>query len=213
MSDIPQPPPPPPGAPPPPPPGYGAPPPPPPIAPPPPPGYGGTPVYGGGYGASVATPGGELAGFWRRFGGNLLDSLLYGLASTPFWIAAIVLGVASVDECSNIDGEIECGPGELKGGLLAAAIVIGILGVLFIAFLYLRALAKSGQTWGRKIAGLKVVRADDGGAPGWGRAIGRTLFAYFISANVCYLGYLWMLWDSKKQTWHDKVASTLVVRA
>lgn len=183
----------------------------------PPPGYGGqpygaTPGYDGAPGFAGG-PGGELAGFWRRFGGYLLDGLLYGLAAAPFWIAAFVLGAQSFDDCVSINDEIICPDGSPKPGLLAAAIFVGVVGLLFIVFIYFRALAKSGQTWGRKIAGVKVVRADNGEAPGWGKAIGRQLFAYFISANVCYLGYLWMLWDSKKQTWHDKVASTVVIRA
>jgi uncharacterized RDD family membrane protein YckC len=29
---------------------------------------------------------------------------------------------------------------------------------------------------------------------------------------VFCLGFLWMLWDPNKQTWHDKVAQTYVVR-
>lgn len=205
MSDIPQPPPPP-GAPPPPP-GYGAPPPPPPVSPPPPPGYGGTPLrYGGG------PSGGQPAGFGARLGGYLLDSLLYGLAAAPFWIVGFVLGVQAFDECYSFDDEIYCPPGEPDGGLLAAGIAIGVVGIVVVAVLYFRALARTGQTWGRKIANVKVVRADNGQPPGLGKAIGRQLFAGFISANICYLGYLWMLWDEKKQTWHDKVAGTVVVR-
>ena len=91
--------------------------------------------------------------------------------------------------------------------------MIGAIGLLFVAIFFLRMLAKSGQTWGRRVAGIKVVRDDNGGPPGWGKAIGRALFANVVSGNVCYLGYLWMLWDSKKQTWHDKVAGTYVVKA
>jgi uncharacterized RDD family membrane protein YckC len=26
------------------------------------------------------------------------------------------------------------------------------------------------------------------------------------------LGYLWMLWDKEKQTWHDKIIGSIVVR-
>ena len=33
-----------------------------------------------------------------------------------------------------------------------------------------------------------------------------------ISAWPCYLGYLWMLWDDRRQTWQDKVANSIVVR-
>ena len=44
------------------------------------------------------------------------------------------------------------------------------------------------------------------------RGIGRYLVR-LVSTFVCGLGYLWMLWDSKKQTWHDKVITTIMVKA
>jgi uncharacterized RDD family membrane protein YckC len=34
-----------------------------------------------------------------------------------------------------------------------------------------------------------------------------------LSARLCFLGVFWMLWDRRKQTWHDMVANSLVVRA
>lgn len=51
-----------------------------------------------------------------------------------------------------------------------------------------------------------------GEPPGVGRAIGRG-FARYLSAIPCGLGYLWMLWDPQKQTWHDKITDTVVIRA
>ena len=159
------------------------------------------------------------AGFWLRFAGYLLDGLLYGLLFVPFAIAAGVLGFQAFDDCYTVENrfdgttELRCPDGAPEGGPLAAAIIIGLIGLVVVMFIYLRALAKSGQTWGRKIVGVKVVKATTGLAPGWGAAIGRTLFAYFISANICYLGYLWMLWDKQKQTWQDKVAGTIVIKA
>jgi hypothetical protein len=38
------------------------------------------------------------------------------------------------------------------------------------------------------------------------------LFASFISGQICGLGYLWALWDKQRQTWHDKVISSVVVK-
>jgi hypothetical protein len=38
------------------------------------------------------------------------------------------------------------------------------------------------------------------------------LFAWFISAQVLYLGYLWAAWDSETQTWQDKIVKSIVVR-
>jgi uncharacterized RDD family membrane protein YckC len=32
-----------------------------------------------------------------------------------------------------------------------------------------------------------------------------------MSGNFCFLGYLWMLWDDKNQTWHDKVVNSVVI--
>jgi hypothetical protein len=33
----------------------------------------------------------------------------------------------------------------------------------------------------------------------------------YISFAVILIGYLWMLWDGEKQTWHDKAANDVVV--
>lgn len=145
-----------------------------------------------------------------RFGGWLLDGLLYGLLFLPFLTAGFVLLAVGLDDCSTINDEIVCNGREDTGSIMGGAGVF-VLGFLVVAFVYLRALAKSGQTWGSKIVGIKVVRTDNGQAPGWGKAIGRTLFSY-ISAWVFYLGYLWMAWDARKQTWQDKVAGTYVVQ-
>jgi uncharacterized RDD family membrane protein YckC len=66
-----------------------------------------------------------------------------------------------------------------------------------------------GTTVGGIVFNLKVVRLD--GRPiDAATAVVRTLVA-FLSA-VTLLGFLWCLWDSERQTWHDKVAGTVVVR-
>ena len=209
MSNVP---PPPPGGTPPPPPGAPTPPPPPaapafgaPVGYPPP--AGGAPAPAG-VGAS------PYAGFGARFAGYLLDGLLYGLLSLPFVIAFVVLLAVGLADCSTdpLTDELVCNGREETAPIVAGSLLL-VVGFVVVVFVYLRALATSGQTWGRRIVGIKVVRTDDGSAPGWGKAIGRSLFAGFISANVLYLGYLWMIWDGEKQTWHDKVAGTHVVSA
>jgi uncharacterized RDD family membrane protein YckC len=156
---------------------------------------------------------GTPAGFWRRLGGTLLDGLLYGLLWVPFAIVGFVLIIAvGLDDCTTdpFTDDLVCDGRENVGAIIGGSLVL-LVGWLLVVYLYLRALAKRGQTWGRKLVGVRVVDAMTGGAPGWGKAIGRTLFASFVSANICYLGYLWMLWDSKRQTWHDKVAGTYVI--
>ena len=171
-----------------------------------PPGYA-SPAYG-----APPRPG-TPAGFWRRLGGTLLDGLLYGLVWVPFAVVGFVLIFAvGLGDCTTdaFSDELVCDGRENVGAIVAGSLVL-LIGWLLAVYLYLRALAKQGQTWGRKLVGVRVVDATTGGPPGWGKAIGRTLFANFVSANICYLGYLWMLWDSQRQTWHDKVAGTLVI--
>jgi uncharacterized RDD family membrane protein YckC len=69
---------------------------------------------------------------------------------------------------------------------------------------------KTGQSWGRKLVGIKVVDAE-GGPIGFWRALGRNVFAALVSAPLFFLGFLWVLWDADKQAWHDKVFRTYVV--
>ncbi len=165
--------------------------------------------------SSVAV--GELAGFWVRFASWLIDSILYGLVMMVFLIPAIVLGVNAFDGCVSIENgrgeatEIVCPPGAPDGGKIAGAIVLGIVGVLVVAVLYCRALGR-GQTWGMKMTNIKLVKAETGLPVGFGLALGRSLFGNFISSSIFYLGYLWAAWDDNKQTWHDKIAGTYVVR-
>ena len=75
-----------------------------------------------------------------------------------------------------------------------------------------------GGGWGMRIVGIRIVRADNGERPGYGRAFGRVLTRVFLGA-VPVLGglvqlfdHLWMIWDADRQTWHDKAAGTYVIK-
>ncbi len=67
-----------------------------------------------------------------------------------------------------------------------------------------------GQTLGKMALGIRVIDFTSGGPIGYGRGVVRYL-GRIVSGIVCLLGYLWMLWDKEKQTWHDKIASSVVV--
>jgi uncharacterized RDD family membrane protein YckC len=71
--------------------------------------------------------------------------------------------------------------------------------------------AKSGQTVGNDLMGIKVVRKD-GEAPGWGWAFVRYI-GYIISGLALSLGFIWILFDKRRQGWHDKLAGTYVIDA
>jgi uncharacterized RDD family membrane protein YckC len=127
---------------------------------------------------------GSVATTLPRFGAYLFDLVVYG-------VTAIVLLA------------------------LAGALGIGGLGVLLAMALhplyYIGFWASSGQTPGYRAAGLQLIKTD-GTRPGVGAATVRYV-GWHISKLAFYLGCLWMIWDYQKQTWHDKMANTLVIRA
>jgi uncharacterized RDD family membrane protein YckC len=135
----------------------------------------------------------------------LYGTVMVVLVSIGSFILASEL---SVDWWADDDGVRD-----IDGGILVGALLLSILGPLLVIIVYVLQLGRTGQTWGRRIVGNKVIRVDNGDVPGIGRAFGRELFAWIVSASILYLGYLWMIWDDDRQTWHDKVAGTIVVRS
>ncbi|MBX6351590.1 MAG: RDD family protein [Clostridia bacterium] len=105
-----------------------------------------------------------------------------------------------------IDGLIGSFLSAALGGLTAG------LGTLAGPAYWVVTLALWQQTIGMRAVGVKVVAEDPGGRVGWEVAVVRTLMQ-IVSGLVFGLGYLWAAWDPLRQTWHDHVARTLVVRA
>jgi uncharacterized RDD family membrane protein YckC len=67
-----------------------------------------------------------------------------------------------------------------------------------------------GTTVGGIICNLRVVRLDDRPLD-WATAIVRAL-GCFLSFALGGLGFVWVVFDDEKQSWHDKIAGTTVVR-
>ena len=68
----------------------------------------------------------------------------------------------------------------------------------------------TGQTIGKRALGIRVIDFRAGGPIGYGRGLLRQI-GKILSGIPIALGYLWMLWDKENQTWHDKIATTVVV--
>jgi hypothetical protein len=69
---------------------------------------------------------------------------------------------------------------------------------------------KTGSSLGKSILRFKVVGERTWQPIGFGRSTMRQ-FAHIVDYCLCYLGYLWPLWDSQRQTLADKVMSTVCV--
>jgi uncharacterized RDD family membrane protein YckC len=171
----------------------------------------GAPAYGEAVGA-------EKAGFWARFAAYIIDAVIVGLFYVPTWLT-LQLGPQRTTSCHVEDGSITGfgdEPNALcrvpSGGTIAVAVVLALLA--FVATVVYFAKLEGGprgQTVGKRAIGIRVVDKDTGGPIGTGRGVGR-YFARILSALLCYLGYLWMLWDPEKQCWHDKLVNDYVVK-
>lgn len=108
---------------------------------------------------------------------------------------------------------------ERIGAAFLDVIIVSILGTLvggppqgfLVALAYFAGMwAWKGTTVGGVVLNLKVVRLDDKPVT-FTVALVRGL-ASVLSIIVLFLGFLWMIWDREKQTWHDKIAGTVVIR-
>ena len=68
----------------------------------------------------------------------------------------------------------------------------------------------SGQTLGMQVWGLRIQNADGSAINLW-QALLR--FVVAVGSWLCGgLGYLWLLWDKDKRTWHDIYSESRVVQ-
>lgn len=153
----------------------------------------------------------ELASAGARLGARILDILIMVVAMVILGI----LGVAALLTPSSGDPVID---DEATISLTVIFSFVALAAV--IGFLYeVVMIAVRGQTLGKMMTSIKVVRADNGLGPGWGKSIGRwiipTVVAFIpaVGGLLSLLVYLSLLWDSARQGWHDKAAGTLVVKA
>ena len=127
----------------------------------------------------------EIASAGQRFLAFLLDSVL-----------SIMLGIMGF--------AISFGMGE-RGEFLST-----LLGLMYWVVV-LGMVAIRGQSPGKIALGIKIVNTN-GSSIGFGRTLVREIVGKFVSAMIILLGFLWILFDGRRQGWHDKIASTIVVR-
>lgn len=113
------------------------------------------------------------------------------------FIDAVIVGIVS-----SILGSIV---GQAGGGSRPWINFISLIYYVVMTYYY-------GATLGKKALGIKVVDASGGNKLSFGQVILRELVGKFVSAIVILLGFIWILFDAKKQGWHDKIANTVVIK-
>jgi uncharacterized RDD family membrane protein YckC len=169
-----------------------------------PPGYGG-PVPPGGWHQPVAPQpqlwtGAPLSGWWRRVGAYILDGIF---TSILIWLGSVLI----------------------VAGSEAAGVILMLVG-LAVAFFYYpitmaREGAANGQTLGKQILSIRVVR-DDGEPVTFGFALLREFVVKYLLFQVIggvllgipwLLDVLWPLWDNQNRALHDMMVKSHVLEA
>jgi len=68
----------------------------------------------------------------------------------------------------------------------------------------------TGSSLGKSVMKVKVVSEVTGQPIGFGMSFVRQL-AHIIDAIICFIGFLFPLWDAKRQTLADKIMTTVVL--
>lgn len=134
----------------------------------------------------------EYAGFWRRLMAAIVDVLILML------VIAIPLTLI-------YGGQYWLGEKTVHGfwDFLLSYVLPFVATILF----WRRFLG----TPGKMLLELCVVDAKSGQRMGLGQSVIR-YFAYLISMLPLGLGFIWIVFDKKKQGWHDKLAGSIVIK-
>jgi uncharacterized RDD family membrane protein YckC len=163
--------------------------PPPPGYQPAPPGYQPAPPMQQGMPGQPAMPASAYASWGQRVGAWAIN---YAISLALLIVAFIVVAIVGVVSST-------------LAGLVAFVLYLGIVAVGF----YFAYLDGEGQSPGKAVMGIQVVSEQTGRNIGGGMGIGRQ-FVHILD-GFCFIGYLFPLWDAKRQTFADKILNTVVV--
>jgi len=162
-----------------------------------------------------SAPWGPLAGWGTRVAASLIDSLVQLIGAVPYVVGLVlvVIGVPKpgYDSATTVVSAPPADSGNTA--LVVFGAVLAGLGILLALGLQIwnRAFkqGRTGQSIGKKVMGIRLVDEYSGQPIGAGMAFVREL-AHALDGAI-YIGYLWPLWDDKRQTFADKILNTVVV--
>ena len=144
---------------------------------------------------TIAEPGTPIdtavvyVGFWIRFWASVVDSLLLMLVIVP--VGWFVFGTTQVGTDHD----------------LLHFVTSTVLPAMVVLIFW----ARTQTTPGKALFHARIVDAETGHPPTTPQLLVRYL-GYYVSLFGLGLGFLWVVFDARKQGWHDKMAGTVVVR-
>jgi uncharacterized RDD family membrane protein YckC len=127
-------------------------------------------------------------------------------------VAGIVIGAAVGDDDSSWWA--------IVGSTLLGVVVFAVLWLLYAPLLMMRGGQRNGQTLGKQLLGITVVR-DNGQPLGFGYSALREVVVKNLAVGIAssiipfipwFLDNFWPLWDDQNRALHDMAVQTHVVR-
>ena len=139
-----------------------------------------------------ATPGSMMAPAYANWGSRAVAYLVRGLVFLPLYIVVFIL--AAIND--------------------ALGIIALLAFVVFAVAAAIRMMIQRGHLgydMGDRVSGQVLVKEVTGAPLGSGGTVFVRQLAHFVDSLICYIGWLFPLWDAKRQTIADKIMGTVVL--
>jgi uncharacterized RDD family membrane protein YckC len=136
----------------------------------------------------------NLANWIQRVGGYIIDAL-------P---AAVVGGIGYAIDGPKVNSD---GTTSGVGAIYWICVLLSLAWLIYNRWY----LGGKGQSIGKRALGMHLIKEQTGQPIGMGLAFGRDI-CHIVDSIICYIGWLFPLWDQKRQTLADKIVGTLVTK-
>ncbi len=162
----------------------------------------------------------RYAGLNLRLIASTIDMLLLYLLTQPIidYLGVHLFGEVDAPSPATLSLSEADSQAKLLQQLLSVAnlpnfmenyIFSNVMQILFLGALSIGCWGKWGATPGMFLFRMRIVQ-EDTGEPVSYRAAAIRFLCYFVAAVPLGLGFLWIIWDKKRQGLHDKIARTVV---
>jgi len=134
-----------------------------------------------------------LAPLQKRGFAYLIDEILISVLFSFIYLDQIPETVTTEELINTINS------------LFAYVVVLKVIYQTFFVWMY-------GATLGKIAMKIRVISTADLENPSLVLSLSRAAFR-IISESIFYLGFIWAYLNPKRETWHDRVANTLVINA
>jgi uncharacterized RDD family membrane protein YckC len=143
----------------------------------------------------------------KRVGARLIDGLIAMAILIPAYIG-LFWALSDLETTTDQFGNSTT-TGDVQPGGIVLMIVFALASIGFSIWNVFIRQGRTGYSIGKSVLGIKLIGEVDGQPIGGAMAFVREIC--HILDGFCYIGYLWPLWDAKRQTFADKIIKTVVI--